>query len=155
MNEVSLNTIRKYIEFNAKEYIRMSAPRIQQTKFPRNNPSLNPSEAGDKSGQEVEVAGNQSENVGGAKTVNAGQIGMNTMAPFTTSCQSESKNISHSSETTVMGLNILLGQGAAGWSTAVQNGIINLRVLKSNSFLNLYTAIMSENIKIGSIIANA
>jgi len=35
------------------------------------------------------------------------------------------------------------------------NGIINLRVLKSNSFLNLYTAIMSENIKIGRIIANA
>ena len=35
------------------------------------------------------------------------------------------------------------------------NGIINLRVLKSNSFLNLYTAIMSENIKIGKIIAKA
>ena len=35
------------------------------------------------------------------------------------------------------------------------NGIINLRVLKSNSFQNLYTAIMSENIKIGRIIANA
>ena len=105
----------------------MAAPRIQQTKFPRNNPSLNASEEGEKSGQEVEVAGNQSENVGGAKTVNAGQIGMNTMGPFTTSAQSESKNISHSSETTVMGLNILLGQGSAGWSTQVQNGIINLR----------------------------
>ncbi len=117
----------KRIEFNAKEYIKMSAPRIQQTKFPRNNPSLNPSEAGDKSGQEVEVAGNQAENVGGAKTVNAGQIGLNTMGPFTTSCQSEGKNISHSSETNVTGLNILLGQGSAGWSTAVQNGIINLR----------------------------
>ena len=35
------------------------------------------------------------------------------------------------------------------------NGIINLRVLKSNSFLNLYTATMSENIRIGKIIANA
>ncbi len=35
------------------------------------------------------------------------------------------------------------------------NGIISFRVLKSNSFLKRYTAIMSENIKIGKIIANA
>ena len=35
------------------------------------------------------------------------------------------------------------------------NGTINFKVLKSNSFLNLYTATTSENIKIGNIIANA
>ena len=34
-------------------------------------------------------------------------------------------------------------------------GTINFNVLKSKSFLNLYTATMSENIKIGNIIANA
>jgi len=35
------------------------------------------------------------------------------------------------------------------------NGTINLIVLRSNSFLNLYTAIKSENMSIGRIIAKA
>ena len=35
------------------------------------------------------------------------------------------------------------------------NGTINFKVFKSNSFLNLYTAIKSEKIRIGKIIANA
>ena len=35
------------------------------------------------------------------------------------------------------------------------NGTITLRILKSNSLLNLYTAIISENIRIGRMIASA
>ena len=117
----------KRIEFNAKEMIKMSAPRIRQTRFPRNEPSLNPSEEGEKTGQDMEIAGNQSESIGGAKTVNAGQIGLNTMGAFSTSAQSKNENISHGSEESSQGLNVLLGQSAAGKSISVQNGIVNIR----------------------------
>ena len=37
----------------------------------------------------------------------------------------------------------------------IENGIISFNVLRSNSFLNLYTAIKSEKISIGKIIAKA
>ena len=49
------------------------------------------------------------------------------MGAFSTSAQSKNENISHGSEESIQGLNVLLGQSAAGKSISVQNGIVNIR----------------------------
>ena len=117
----------KRIEMNAKEFIKMNSPKIEQSKNPVDDPSLNPSEDGNKNGQNVAIAGDQNVSVGGAQNVTAGQIGLSSMGPVAIAGQSKSESVTHGSEETIQGLNVILGQGTAGKSTAVQNGIINMR----------------------------
>ena len=117
----------KRIEMNAKEFIKMNSPKIEQSKVPVNDPSLNPSEDGNKNGQNVVVSGDQNVEVGGAQNITAGQIGLSSMGPVAIAGQSKSESVTHGSEETIQGLNVILGQASAGKSTSVQNGIINMR----------------------------
>ena len=105
----------KRIEMNAKEFIKMNSPKIEQSKTPQDDPSLNPSEDGNKNGQNVAIAGDQNIDgvVDGPITAIAGQ--------------SKTESVTHGSEESIQGLNVILGQGTAGKSTSVQNGIINMR----------------------------
>ena len=51
----------KRIEFNAKESIKLNAPKVEQGQKPNDNPSLNPSDPGAKSGQKTKVVGDREE----------------------------------------------------------------------------------------------
>ena len=117
----------KRIEMNAKEFIKMNSPKIEQSKTPQDDPSLNPSEDGNKNGQNVAIAGDQNIEVGGAQSITAGQIGLSAMGPVAIAGQSKTESVTHGSEESIQGLNVILGQGTAGKSTSVQNGIINMR----------------------------
>ncbi len=117
----------KRIEFNAKESIKLNAPKVVQGQTPNENPSLNPSDPGAKSGQATKVAGDREENVDGTQTLNAGTLAMNAMGSMSMAAQSFQQNISHGSEEVVTGLNVMNQGKIYGKQVSVQNGVIDIR----------------------------
>jgi len=117
----------KRIEFNAKESIKLNAPKVVQGQKPNDNPSLNPSDPGAKSGQATKVAGDREEEVSGTQTLNAGTLALNAMGGMSMSAQGYTQSISHSAEEVITGLAVINQGKIKGKTVSVQNGIIDIR----------------------------
>tara|TARA_B100000470_G_scaffold137242_2_gene106380 strand:+ start:310 stop:2394 length:2085 start_codon:yes stop_codon:yes gene_type:complete len=119
------------IEFNAKESFTLNTPLFLESSSPIPDlPSLHggpmiPRE--ENTGKIRRMKGNDLEQIDGGKTLIATQITQSTMGSFGISAQSEVKNLTHSSEEIIQGMNVLNKGSGAGKTLTVNNGIINLR----------------------------